>query len=96
MRAYHFAAVALFLSLLTGCSKRDAAPKVNSSIEGRWVMPRALFMHIEVNLRPDGTYRQIDCAPLAPEDPSAVGVHARLAAYYLDRAALQAQARRGE
>ena len=47
-------------------------------------------------MQPDGTYRQIDCAPLAPEDPSAVGVHARLAAYYLDRAALQAQARRGE
>ncbi|NBX33449.1 MAG: polyphosphate kinase 1, partial [Planctomycetes bacterium] len=47
-------------------------------------------------MQPDGTYRQIDCAQLAPEHPSALGVHARLSAYYLDRAALQAQARRGE
>lgn len=58
MRTLLAAIVALSLAILPGCSERNAAPVVNNSIEGRWVMPRAMFMHIEVNLRPDGTYRQ--------------------------------------
>jgi hypothetical protein len=38
-------------------------------------------------MQPDGTYRQLDCADLPPDDPRAIGVNARLIAYYADRAA---------
>ena len=47
-------------------------------------------------MQTDGTYRQLECAELPPEDPCALGVHARLAAYYLQRAAARAQVMRGE
>ena len=46
-------------------------------------------------MQPDGTYRRLECADLAPDDPRAIGVHARLQAYYRDRAAARAQAMRG-
>ena len=46
-------------------------------------------------MQPDGTYRQLDCSDLAPDDPRALGVHARLAAYYRDRAAARAHAANG-
>jgi hypothetical protein len=56
---YLFLAFTLIsMPILGGCSKGSAAPKVNSRIEGRWVMPRSWSMQIELNLRPDGTYRQ--------------------------------------
>ena len=58
MKAFHFAVVLFALALLAGCSKSNPLPKVNNSIEGRWVKPRTWSMGIEVNLRPDGTYRQ--------------------------------------
>jgi hypothetical protein len=38
-------------------------------------------------MQPDGTYRQLECADLPPDDPRALGVNARLIAYYADRAA---------
>jgi polyphosphate kinase len=45
-------------------------------------------------MQSDGTYRQLDCSDLAPDDPRALGVHARLAAYYAERAAARAIAAR--
>ena len=38
-------------------------------------------------MQADGTYRQLDCSGLAPDDPRAIGVHARLAEHYARRAA---------
>ena len=46
-------------------------------------------------MQSDGTYRQLDCSDLPPDDPRALGVHARLAAYYAERAAARAIAARG-
>jgi polyphosphate kinase len=41
-------------------------------------------------MQADGTYRQLDCSGLAPDDPRAIGVHARLAEHYARRAAARA------
>jgi polyphosphate kinase len=41
-------------------------------------------------MQPDGTYRQLDCAELATDDPRAMGTHARLIALSRDRAAVRA------
>jgi polyphosphate kinase len=41
-------------------------------------------------MQPDGTYRQLDCAELAADDPRAMGTHARLIALSRDRAAVRA------
>jgi polyphosphate kinase len=45
-------------------------------------------------MQPDGTYRQLDCADLAADDPRALGLHARLIAHYRERAAMRAQSAR--
>lgn len=42
-------------------------------------------------MQPDGTYRQLDCADLAADDPRAMGTHARLIALSRDRAAVRAR-----
>jgi polyphosphate kinase len=45
-------------------------------------------------MQPDGTYRQLECGDLAADDPRAMGLHARLIAHYLERAAVRAQSAR--
>lgn len=46
-------------------------------------------------MQSDGTYRQLDSSDLAPDDPRALGTHARLAEHYAHRAAARALASRG-
>jgi len=46
-------------------------------------------------MQADGTYRQLDSSDLPPDDPRAMGTHARLADHYARRAVARAQASRG-
>lgn len=55
------------------CALLDPVPKVGSGITGRWVMPQAMFMAIEVNLRPDGTYRQFFLSDMAGSNGVSTG-----------------------
>jgi hypothetical protein len=47
------------------CSLLDPVPEVSSGITGRWVMPQAMFMAIEVSLRSDGTFEQFFYSDMA-------------------------------
>lgn len=57
------------------CSLLDPVPKVGSGITGKWVMPQAMFIAIEVSLRSDGTYEQFFYSDMAGSNGISTGTY---------------------